>query len=84
MPKIAELRDDLRQYISRHGLENKWRKAKDLFENDPSHPSLHTELLEPKHRLIYSFRLDQKYRAIFVALASNLVEVVAITKHYRR
>jgi len=84
MPKIAELRDDLREYISRHGLEEKWQKAKDFFEKNPSHPSLHTELLEPKHRLIYSFRLDRKYRAIFVTLSSDLVEVIAITKHYRR
>lgn len=84
MPRIAELRDDLREYISRHGLERKWERARRLFEKNPSHPSLHTELLEPKHRRIYSFRLDRKYRAIFVALSPDLIEVVAVTKHYRK
>jgi hypothetical protein len=61
MPVISELRDDIEKYINNHGLSKKWEKAKQLFENDPSHPSLKTELLEPKHRLIYSFRIDRRY-----------------------
>jgi len=47
MPVISELRDDIEKYINNHGLSKKWEKAKQLFENDPSHPSLKTELLEP-------------------------------------
>ena len=58
MPVISELRDDIKKYLQRHGLFQKWEKAKKLFENDPSHPSLNTELLEPRHRLIYSFSLS--------------------------
>ena len=61
MPLISELRDDIEKYIKKHGLSKKWEKAKKLFENDLSHPSLNTEILEPKHRLIYSFRIDRKY-----------------------
>lgn len=84
MPKILELRKDLEEYIDRHGLRKKWQKAKDLFERNPSHPSLHTELLEPKHRLIYSFRIDRKYRALFIVAKQGDVEIIAITKHYKK
>ena len=81
--KIKDLRDDLKSYLKKHNLEKKYYKAKTLFENDPFYPSLHTELLEPKERLIYSFRLDKKYRAIFIYVGKNEVEIVAITNHYK-
>ncbi|MEJ2726286.1 MAG: hypothetical protein P8175_16925 [Deltaproteobacteria bacterium] len=84
MPKVLDLREDILRYLRKHGLVKKWQKAKELFENDPSHPSLNTELLEPKHRLIYSFRIDKKYRALFICLPEDKVEVVAVTKHYRK
>lgn len=84
MPIIIDLREDVKEYIKKHGLAKKWDKAKKLFENDPSHHSLNTELLEPKHRLIYSFRIDIKYRALFICLQEEKVEVIAVTKHYRK
>ena len=84
MPKVLDPREDILKYLRKQGLVKKWRKAKDLFENDPSHPSLNTELLEPKHRLIYSFRIDRKYRALFICHPEDNVEVVAVTKHYRK
>ena len=62
---IKPLREDLEKYLKKHTLEKKYKKAKELFEYNPFYPSLNTELLEPKERLIYSFRLDKKYRAIF-------------------
>ena len=60
MPIISELRDDIKIFIKKHGLLKKWEKAQILFENNPAHPSLNTELIEPKHRLIYSFRIDNE------------------------
>lgn len=84
MPIIVDLRDDIKQYIEIHGLSKKWEKAKNLFENNTSHPSLNTELLEPKHRLIYSFRIDRSYRAIFICLPNSKIEIIAVTKHYRK
>ena len=84
MPSIIDLRDDLKTYLKKHTLTKKWEKAKKLFENDPSHPSLNTELLEPKHRHIYSFRLDKKYRAVFICLPEDKIEIIAVTKHYRK
>jgi Txe/YoeB family toxin of Txe-Axe toxin-antitoxin module len=84
MPTIIDLRADIQTYLRTHGLLRKWEKAKALFENDPSHPSLNTELLEPKHRLIYSFRLDNKHRAIFIRPFGDTIEIIAVTKHYRK
>jgi len=84
MPIIVDLRDDIRKYFENHGLTKKWGKAKALFECDPSHPSLNTELLEPRHRLVYSFRIDKKYRALFICLPEDKIEIVAVTKHYRK
>jgi len=84
MPTIRDLRDDIVEYIEKHGLSKKWEKAKRLFEKDSFHPSLNTELLEPKHRLIYSFRLDKKYRALFICLLEDEVEIIAVTKHYHK
>lgn len=52
MPCIVDLRDDIDKYLRKHELTKKWQKAKRLFEDDPSHPSLNTELLEPKHRIM--------------------------------
>jgi Txe/YoeB family toxin of Txe-Axe toxin-antitoxin module len=81
--QIKELRDDLVKYLAKHNLEKKYKKAKKLFEKDPFYPSLKTELLEPKDRLIYSFRLDKKYRVIFIYIDTNIIEVIAITNHYK-
>ena len=84
MPIIVDLREDLKKYIQKHGLSKKWERVKALFEHDPSNPSLKTELLEPKHRLIYSFRIDLKYRALFICLPDNKTEIIAITRHYHK
>ncbi|MBU4421178.1 MAG: hypothetical protein KKH84_09285 [Proteobacteria bacterium] len=84
MPLISELRDDIKKYIKKYGLSKKWEKAKKLFEKNPSHPSLNTELLEPKHRLIYSFRIDRRYRALFICLPEDTIEILAVTKHYHK
>jgi hypothetical protein len=46
--------------------------------------NINTELLEPKHRLVYSFRIDRKYRALFICLPGEEIEIIAITKHYRK
>ena len=46
--------------------------------------NINTELLEPKHRMVYSFRIDRKYRAIFICLTGEEIEIIAITKHYRK
>jgi Txe/YoeB family toxin of Txe-Axe toxin-antitoxin module len=84
MPVIIDLREDVAEYLRKHGLWKKWQKAKRLFENNPFHNSLNTELLEPRHRLIYSFRIDKKFRALFICLPDDKIEIIAVTKHYRK
>jgi Txe/YoeB family toxin of Txe-Axe toxin-antitoxin module len=81
--EIKEIRDDLEKYLKKHNLNKKYVKAKNLFEEDPFYPSLNTELLEPKDRLIYSFRLDRKYRAIFIYLDNDTIEIIIFTNHYK-
>lgn len=81
--KIKSLRDDLVKYLKKHNLADKFLKAKNLFEKDPFYPSLHVELLEPKQRLIYSFRLDKKYRALFIYSGENEIEIIVFTNHYK-
>ncbi len=69
-------------YLKVHTLENKWSKVVKLFEASIKHPSLKTELLEPKEEMIYSFRVDKKYRALFV-IKNNIAYVFRITNHYK-
>ena len=79
--QIKRIRDDLIKYLKKHNLEKKYKKAKLLFEKDPFYPSLNTEILEPKDRLIYSFRLDKKYRAIFIYIDDGIIEIIAFSNH---
>ncbi|OHA91171.1 MAG: hypothetical protein A2758_01695 [Candidatus Zambryskibacteria bacterium RIFCSPHIGHO2_01_FULL_49_18] len=81
---IRPLRQDLKDYLANRGLEKKWQKASRLFGKNTRHPSLHTELLEPLWKGIYSFRLDKKYRALYFITRSREVEVFQITNHYKK
>ncbi|MFA4831025.1 MAG: hypothetical protein WC862_01850 [Patescibacteria group bacterium] len=81
--RIKPLGRDVEKTIDRYSLRRKWDKAKKLFETNLRHPSLHTELLEPHWRGIYSFRLDNKYRALFF-IDEGQAEVFKITKHYKK
>lgn len=81
--KILPLRADLKRYLDRHQLRKKWNKQLRLFEQNWRHPSLHTELLEPKDLQIYSFRRDRKYPAIFVFVDEGTVEIIDLTSHYQ-
>jgi len=80
--KIKDLRPNLIEYLELHQLTKKWNKAKRLFEQNIYHNSLNFELLEPKHLNIYSFRIDLKYRAVFIFVNSE-VEIISFTNHYK-
>ncbi len=79
---IKPLKDSVKQYLNIHKLEKKFSKAKKFFEQDTNHPSLNVELLEPKHLKVYSFRLDLKYRALFI-VTDNEAEIITIINHYK-
>lgn len=80
--KIKALRKDLRKIVKKHNLKKKFLKQKKLFESNSKHPSLNTELLKPKHLRIYSFRIDKKWRAIFIII-KNQAEIIDINLHYQ-
>lgn len=82
--QVKPLRDDLLHYIKRRGLMRKFFKQLTLFANNPRHPSLNTEILEPKKLRFYSFRIDRKYRAIFILMTPDEAEIVDINDLYQR
>ena len=81
--RILPLKPRLRVYIQTHGLEAAFKKQTTLFTQNPLYPSLNTELLEPKHLHIYSFRITRMYRVIFIYRANNTIEIIDINNHYQ-
>jgi len=81
--KVKTLRKDLQKYLVKRNLPKKFNKQLELFKDNPKHPSLNTERLEPRSLKIYSFRIDRKYRVIFILISSNEVEIVDINDHYQ-
>jgi len=81
--RIRPLRKDLVEYLSAHNLRDRWRKACSFFETNIRHPSLETELLEPHWHGIHSFRIDRKYRALFI-IEGGEAEIFKITNHYKK
>lgn len=80
---IKSLRPDLQKHLRNHQLEKKFVKQSALFTADPRHSSLHTEILAPKELRLYSFRIDRKYRAIFILTAPDEIEIIDINNHYQ-
>lgn len=81
--KILPLHSDIENYLKKRNLERKFEKQKNLFEQNLFHPSLETEILEPKAMHIWSFRIDRKYRAIFIFRRKQLIEIIDINNHYK-
>lgn len=81
--RILPIYREIKDYLKRRKLERKFEKQKSLFENNPFHPGLETELLEPKKMRIWSFRIDRKYRAIFIFREKDAVEIIEVNNHYQ-
>ncbi|MDP3785338.1 MAG: type II toxin-antitoxin system mRNA interferase toxin, RelE/StbE family [bacterium] len=81
--KILPPHPKLDNYLKERNLEKKFIKQKELFEQNPFHPSLNTELLEPKSMRFWSFRVSGKYRAIFIFQNNDTVEIIDINNHYQ-
>lgn len=77
------LNKDQKKYLKDHNLIQKFEKQYQQFLDNPRHPSLNLEILEPKNRGIYSFRLDRKYRVVFIINTNQVVEILTITNHYK-
>lgn len=80
---VKPLRPDLIRYLKKKKLIKKYEKQLKLFSLNQRHPSLHTEMLEPKDLRIYSFRLDKQYRGIFIIVKGE-VEIIDINNHYQK
>lgn len=80
---ILPLRKDFEEYLKERRLTKKFNKQKRLFEENVFHPSLNMELLEPRQMHLYSFRIDRKYRAIFIFAVRETIEVIDINNHYQ-
>jgi Txe/YoeB family toxin of Txe-Axe toxin-antitoxin module len=79
--KILPLYPSIAKYLQRRRLLEKFYKQKSLFEQNPFHSSLATELLEPKRMRIWSFRIDNKYRAIFIFREKDTIEILDDNNH---
>ncbi len=81
--KIKPLNKKQKGYLTRHQLNKKFKKQAKIFQENPRYPSLNTELLEPESARIYSFRIDRKYRVVFVFINADEIEIIDINDHYQ-
>jgi Txe/YoeB family toxin of Txe-Axe toxin-antitoxin module len=82
--QIKPVRDDLLHYVKKRGLTRKFAKQCFLFTTNSRYPSLKTEILEPRRLRLYSFRIDKKYRAIFIMTTPGEAEIIDINDHYQK
>jgi len=81
--KVFLLHKDIEKYLATRGLQKKFEKQIALFQANIFHPGLNTELLEPREMKIWSFRIDRKYRVLFIFRDSETIEIIEVTNHYR-
>lgn len=81
--RVESIDSALTAYLRKCNLHKKFEKQLAYFLDNPRHPSLHTERLEPQEFKLYSFRIDKKYRAIFLFLSADSIEIVDINDHYQ-
>ena len=81
--RVLPVHPEILEYLRRRKLETKFAKQIKLFERNAFHPSLETELLKPPKMRIWSFRVDRKYRAIFIFREKNIVEIIDVNNHYK-
>lgn len=81
--RVLPLHPELVRFLKGRQLGEKFEKQKRLFEENPFHPGLRTELLEPKWMRIWSFRIGRAYRAIFIFREKGVIEILDINKHYQ-
>jgi mRNA-degrading endonuclease RelE of RelBE toxin-antitoxin system len=62
-------------------IKRKLQKQESLFRQNPHHPSLHSEKLEPKGRQIWSFRIDRRYRVLFRFEDRDTVVLLSVGSH---
>jgi Txe/YoeB family toxin of Txe-Axe toxin-antitoxin module len=81
--RILPIHPEIEKYLKIRKLEKKFEKQTTLFKENPFYPGLRTELLEPRKMKIWSFRIDRKYRALFIFLEKDVIEVIDVNDHYQ-
>jgi len=81
--RILPIHPEIRKYLKTRNLEKKFEKQINLFIENHFHPSLRTELLEPRKMKIWSFRIDKKYRALFIFIEKAVIEIIDVNDHYQ-
>ena len=62
-------------------IQKKAEKQEKLLRQNPFHPSLHTEKLEPKGKEVWSFRINKRYRILFRFINKNKVLFLTVGPH---
>lgn len=81
--EILPIHSEVADYLKKHNLEKKFAKQIKFLKTSIRHHSLSVELLEPKHLKIFSFRIDRKYRAIFIFRIRDTIEILDVNDHYQ-
>lgn len=62
-------------------IQRKIEKQEALFIHNPFHSSLRTEKLSPKHKGLWSFRVDKKYRVLFRFIDHDTALLLTVGLH---
>lgn len=79
---LLPIHTEIVEYLEARQLVRVFEKQCRLFMSDSKHPSLHTEVLEPKQLKLFSFRVNKKYRAIFIYRGPDVAEILDVNNHY--
>ncbi|MBI4088641.1 type II toxin-antitoxin system RelE/ParE family toxin [Candidatus Kaiserbacteria bacterium] len=74
------------EFVSRYDdlpekIQIKAEKQEKYFRENPFHPSLHTEKLEPRHKEVWSIRVDRKYRIAFRFIDGDTTLFLTVGPH---
>ena len=62
-------------------IQKKILKQEKLLSENPFHPSLHTEKLQPKNKEYWSVRVDKHYRILFRFLSGTEIVLITVGTH---
>ena len=74
------------EFVSRYDdlpekIQIKAEKQEKYFRENPFHPSLHTEKLEPHRKEVWSIRVDRRYRIAFRFIDGDTVLFLTVGPH---
>lgn len=62
-------------------IQKKLIKQESFLRENPLHPSLHTEKLQPKIKEYWSFRVDKSYRVLFRFTKKDELILITVGTH---